>query len=36
MDLFNRPEPGVWPRFGNRLVRPEAVASIEISRRRDD
>lgn len=36
MDLFNRPEPGVWPRFGNRLVRPEAVAAIEISRRRDD
>jgi hypothetical protein len=36
MDLFNRPEPGVWPRFGNRLVKPDAVTAIEISRRRDD
>ena len=28
-----RPELGVWPRFGARLVRPEAVVSIELSPR---
>jgi hypothetical protein len=33
---FVRPEPGVWPRFGGRFVRPEAVVSVELSKRRDD
>ena len=28
-----RPEPGVWPRFGDQLVRPEAVVGVEISQR---
>lgn len=28
-----RPELGVWPRFGARLIRPEAVVSIELSAR---
>jgi hypothetical protein len=36
VEVFNRPEPGIWPRFGNRFVRPDAVTAIEISRRRDD
>ena len=31
-----RPEPGVWARFGNRLIRPEAVVSIEFAQRRED
>jgi len=30
---LNRPEPGVWAKFGNRLIRPEAVVSIEIASR---
>ena len=33
---FLRPMPGEWPRFGNRFVRPEAVVSVELSRRRDN
>jgi hypothetical protein len=34
---LNRPEPGVWAKFGNRLIRPEAVVSIELApRRRED
>jgi hypothetical protein len=32
---LNRPEPGVWAKFGNRLIRPEAVVSIELAQRRD-
>ena len=32
---LNRPEPGVWAKFGNRLIRPEAVVSIELSKRLD-
>lgn len=28
-----RPEPGVWPRFGDQLVRPDAVVSVEVSPR---
>jgi hypothetical protein len=31
-----RPEPGVWARFGNRLIRPDAVVSIEFAARRED
>jgi hypothetical protein len=31
-----RPEPGVWAKFGNRLIRPTAVVSIELSPRRED
>jgi hypothetical protein len=31
-----RPEPGVWATFGNRLIRPEAVVSIELAPRRED
>lgn len=31
-----RPEPGVWPKYGNRLIRPEAVVSIEFAHRRED
>jgi outer membrane biosynthesis protein TonB len=31
-----RPEPGVWARFGNRLIRPDAVVSIEFAARRAD
>jgi hypothetical protein len=33
---LNRPEPGVWARFGNRLIRPEAVVSIELAPRREE
>lgn len=33
---LNRPEPGVWAKFGNRLIRPDAVVSIELAPRRDD
>jgi hypothetical protein len=36
IQAFVRPEPGVWPRFGGRFVRPEAVVSVELSKRRDD
>ena len=36
IDALMRPEPGVWPRFGNRLVRPESVVAVEVSKRRDD
>jgi hypothetical protein len=31
-----RPEPGVWAQFGNRLIRPDAVVSIELAPRRED
>lgn len=30
-----RPQPGVWPRFGRWLVRPEAVVSVQVERRHD-
>jgi hypothetical protein len=30
---LTRPEPGVWPKFGEHLIRPEAVVSIEFSAR---
>jgi hypothetical protein len=30
-----RPQPGVWPRFGRWLVRPEAVVSVQVERRND-
>jgi hypothetical protein len=30
-----RPEPGVWPRFGRWLVRPEAVVSVQVERRHE-
>lgn len=33
---LNRPEPGVWAKYGNRLIRPEAVVSIELAKRRED
>ena len=33
---LNRPEPGVWAKFGNRLIRPEAVVSIELAQRREE
>ena len=33
---LNRPEPGVWAKFGSRLIRPEAVVSIELAQRRED
>jgi hypothetical protein len=33
---LNRPEPGVWAKFGNRLIRPEAVVSVELAPRRED
>ena len=36
IDLLMRPEPGVWPRFGNRLVRPGSVVAVEVSRRREE
>ena len=36
IDALMRPEPGVWPRFGNRLVRPDSVVAVEVSKRRDD
>jgi hypothetical protein len=31
-----RPEPGMWATFGNRLIRPTAVVSIELAPRRED
>jgi hypothetical protein len=30
IDSLMRPEPGVWPRFGDRLVRPESVVGVEV------
>lgn len=36
IQAFVRPEPGVWPRFSGRFIRPEAVVSVELSRRRED
>ena len=30
-----RPEPGVWPRFGRWLIRPEAIVSVQVERRHD-
>ena len=33
---INRPEPGVWAKFGNRLIRPDAVVSLELAPRRED
>jgi hypothetical protein len=36
IDELMRPEPGVWPRFGNRLVRPDSVVAVEVSKRSDD
>jgi hypothetical protein len=36
IDQLIRPEPGVWPRFGGRYIRPDSVVSIELSRRQDD
>lgn len=36
IDALMRPEPGVWPRFGNRLVRPDSVVAVEVSKRRED
>jgi len=33
---LNRPEPGVWAKFGNRLIRPQAVVSIELAPRREE
>lgn len=33
---LNRPEPGVWAKFGNRLIRPDAVISIELALRREE
>jgi hypothetical protein len=33
---LNRPEPGVWAKFGNRLIRPGAVVSIELAPRREN
>ena len=36
IDALMRPEPGVWPRFGNRLVRPGSVVAVEVSRRREE
>jgi hypothetical protein len=30
-----RPEPGVWPRFGRWIVRPEAVVSVQVERRQN-
>ena len=33
---LNRPEPGVWAKFGNRLIRPGAVVSIELAPRREE
>lgn len=30
-----RPEPGVWPRFGRWLVRPEAIVSVQVERRHE-
>jgi hypothetical protein len=33
---LNRPEPGVWAKFGNRLIRPDAVVSIELAPRREE
>ncbi len=31
-----RPEPGVWAKFGTRLIRPTAVVSIELVPRHED
>lgn len=31
-----RPEPGAWPEFGGRFIRPEAVISVELSPRLED
>lgn len=36
IDELMRPEPGVWPRFGNRLVRPDSVVAVEVSKRHED
>ena len=36
IQAFVRPEPGVWPRFGGRFIRPDAVVSVELSKRRED
>jgi hypothetical protein len=33
---LNRPEPGVWAKFGSRLIRPDAVVSIELAQRREE
>jgi hypothetical protein len=30
-----RPEPGIWAKFGQRLIRPEAVVGIELAPRGD-
>jgi hypothetical protein len=35
VETLVRPEPGVWPRFGRWLVRPEAVVSVQVERRQD-
>ena len=35
VDLLMRPEPGVWPMFGRRLVRPESVTSVHVARLND-
>jgi hypothetical protein len=35
IDSLMRPEPGVWPRFGDRLVRPESVVGVEVIPRTD-
>jgi hypothetical protein len=35
VESFVRPEPGVWPRFGRWLVRPEAIVSVQVERRHD-
>jgi hypothetical protein len=35
IDALMRPEPGVWPRFGDRLVRPESVVGVEVVPRTD-
>ena len=35
IDSLMRPEPGVWPRFGDRLVRPESVVGVEVVPRTD-
>ena len=36
LEAVLRPDPGVWPQFGNRLVRPDAVVSVEVARHADD
>jgi hypothetical protein len=35
IDSLMRPEPGVWPRFGDRLIRPESVVGVEVVPRTD-